>query len=504
MSPVPRPERGMLLKAFLAAFLIIVLTAGASSTAALLKVQELVNPELTKEEERAAPAPVPAPDPPPPPGNAQTMLLLGSDGRWVDEKNGDPPRSDTLMLVRMDPDEKATTVLSIPRDLQVQIPGHGTAKINDAFALGGPSLSAETIKSITGLHIHHIVNVNFKAFREVVNAFKCFYTDVDRTYFHSNVGVPPSQRYAAIDIKAGYQRLCGKKSLDYARFRHADSDLTRAARQQDFLRSAKAQVTTDDFLRDLEKFSKISRKYMQTDKSLRSTKGFLQIAKLAYALREKPVRQVEFPAGFAKGSTADGTEIDYVTSSQPAIAAAVEKFLTGGGTEAKAAKVVPKKAKDRGSVKKAKLVDSTAVAQQARSTLGRKRINSLGFSLMLPRYLTTSGRVPDKDGIRTYSIRDREGTLHRAYRLTVIHNQIDGQYYGVQGTTFKNAPLLAHPSATRTVKGRKLLLFRSGAKLRFVAWRTEKAVYWISNTLNMRLSNDEMLAIASSTKPSST
>jgi LCP family protein required for cell wall assembly len=502
VSPGPRADRRMLLKAFLAGFLIILFTAGASSTAALLKIDDIISGP----EDEGGPAPPPnivPVDPPPAPGNPQTLLLVGSDGRWADEKNGDPARSDTLMLVRLDPDEKATTVLSLPRDLQVQIPGHGLAKINDAFALGGPNLTAQTIKSITGLHIHHIVNVNFKAFREVVNAFNCFYADVDRTYFHSNVGVAPSARYDAIDVKSGYQKLCGIDALDYARFRHADSDLTRAARQQDFLRAAKGQVTTNQFLRDVKKFSRIARRYMQTDKDLRSTKGFLQIAKLAYALKDKPVRQVEFPAGFAKGSTADGLEIDYVTSSQPQIAAAVERFMTGGGTEAKAAKVVPKKKKDRGSVKKAQLVDASTAMQAARSTLGRKRIQSLGFSFMLPRYLTSNGRVPDgKDGIRTYSVRDRDGKLHRAYRLVVTHNQLDGQYYGVQGIAWKNPPILDNPSVTRTVKGRKLLIFRAGAKLRLVAWKTDKAAYWVSNTLNSKLSNAEMLALASSVKTS--
>ena len=253
----------------------------------------------------------------------------------------------------------------------------------------------------------------------------------------------------------------------------------------------------------MPKFSRIAKQYMQTDKNLRKKSGFLQIAKLAYALRERPVRQIEFPAGFAKGKTPDGTEIDYVTSSQPAIAAAVERFMTGGGTEAKTAKVVPKRKKDRGSVKKAALVPATSVMQAARSTLGRKRIQSLGFTLMLPRYLTASGRVPDgKKGIRTYSVRDSDGTLHRAYRLVVTHNQLDGQYYGVQGIAWRSPPILDDPSATRTVKGRKLLLFRSGSRLRLVAWKTDKAAYWVSNTLNQKLTNAEMLALASSVKTS--
>ena len=73
-----------------------------------------------------------------------------------------------------------------------------------------------------------------------------------------------------------------------------------------------------------------------------------------------------------------------------------------------------------------------------------------------------------------------------------------GQFYGVQGTTWRNPPLLASPSEVKRVRGRRLELFRSGKRLRFVAWRTDTAAYWISNTLNLKLDNDEMLAMAAS------
>ena len=73
-----------------------------------------------------------------------------------------------------------------------------------------------------------------------------------------------------------------------------------------------------------------------------------------------------------------------------------------------------------------------------------------------------------------------------------------GQYYGVQGTTWQNPPILDNPSETRTVAGKRLVLFYTGHKLAVVAWRTPKGAYWISNTLTADLSNGQMLAIASS------
>ena len=78
-----------------------------------------------------------------------------------------------------------------------------------------------------------------------------------------------------------------------------------------------------------------------------------------------------------------------------------------------------------------------------------------------------------------------------------VNNQL-GQYYGVQGTTWLRAPILADPGGNRTINGKHLMLYFAGSKLAMVAWRTGGAVYWISNTLTQNLSNSQMLAIASS------
>jgi anionic cell wall polymer biosynthesis LytR-Cps2A-Psr (LCP) family protein len=179
----------MLVRSVLAATLIVLLTCAASATALLLKIDEVLPPEPAKGSDKVIPTHVA----PTRPGKPQTIMLLGSDKRWRDGDD-DPVRSDTMMLVRLDPKQRATTVLSIPRDLKVAIRGHSVAKINDAYALGGPDLAIQTVRDLTGLKIHHVVNVNFKGFRSAINLFDCFYVDVDRRYFHSNVGVPPSQR----------------------------------------------------------------------------------------------------------------------------------------------------------------------------------------------------------------------------------------------------------------------------------------------------------------------
>jgi polyisoprenyl-teichoic acid--peptidoglycan teichoic acid transferase len=486
VNAAPERERRVLWRSFAAAVLIVLLTAGASATAALLKLDTIITP----------PDDPRFPDPRIPfskakPGKPQTILLMGSDKRWKDQSD-DPARSDTLMLIRLDGKQDATTVLSIPRDLRVEIPGHGSAKINDAYALGGAKLAVETVQALTGLEINHTVNVNFRGFRKVVNLFDCFYVDVDRDYFHSNKGVPFGQRYDAIDIDPGYQPLCGQKALDYARYRHGDSDLTRAARQQDFLRFAKDQVSTSELIDDIEKLARTFFDAAETDRNLRTTSGFLRLSKVALGASDLPIRQLQFPATFVKGEQ-NGQEVDYVEASPGEIAETVDLFMHGGRDKAKPRPLVKRKPKKL--AEDANMVDAR---ERGRQAIRRIRERA-GFTVRFPQFLTQQGRYgEDEDAARTYGLRDRGGTLHRAYRIVVAENPQDGQFYGVQGTTWRNPPLLASPSEVQRVRGRRLELFRSGRRLRFVAWRTDKAAYWISNTLNLKLSNDEMLALAAS------
>ena len=232
-TAAPRPGRGNLKRAALGGLLIVLLTATTVASAALLEVDQLV--QIVKRQGHKIVGidnVLSGVDG----GSAQTILVIGSDKRYKTIQQGAPARSDTIILARLDPDKGATAVLSIPRDLRVPIPGGGTSKINVAYSLGGPKKVVETVKQLTGLPITHVMEVNFGGFSRAVNKLGCVYTDVDHRYYHSNVGVPRGAMYAEIDIKPGYQKLCGQKSLDFVRYRHGDSDFVRSARQQDFLR----------------------------------------------------------------------------------------------------------------------------------------------------------------------------------------------------------------------------------------------------------------------------
>src|SRR5918992_1550133 len=152
------------------------------------------------------------------PGKPQTIMIIGSDKRARTARDAEDGygRSDTVILVRLDPDKEATAIMSLPRDLKVEIPGHGTDKLNAAYSLGGLKLTLKTVKQFTGLSINHVVNIDFGGFRRAINALNCVYADIDRRYFNDNTG---PEQYATIDLRPGYQKLCGQDALDYVRFR---------------------------------------------------------------------------------------------------------------------------------------------------------------------------------------------------------------------------------------------------------------------------------------------
>ena len=243
-QPPPKPKRYWW-RFTLAAVVIVVASAAATATSALLYVESIAhalshNHVLESKVQKYLSQTNG--------GDPQNILIIGSDKRASEPE--DPGRSDTTILLRLDPDQNTISLMSIPRDLKVEIPGVGTDKFNAAFAYGGPKLTLQVVKEMTGLPINHVVNVDYLGFVRAVDAIECVYVDVDRRYYHSNVGVSASEEYAEINIQPGYQLLCGKKALQYVRYRHTDTDLVRAARQQDFLSDARERVPIADLVLD--------------------------------------------------------------------------------------------------------------------------------------------------------------------------------------------------------------------------------------------------------------
>ena len=145
------------------------------------------------------------------------------------------------MLIRLDPDKGLISMMSIPRDLKVEIPGVRHRQVQRSVFLRRHQADPADGQGTDRPADQPRVNVDFLGFAQGVYAIGCVYTDVDRRYYHSNVGVPPAEQYAEINVQPGYQLMCGKQALDYVRYRHTDTDIVRSARQQDFLSQARQQ-----------------------------------------------------------------------------------------------------------------------------------------------------------------------------------------------------------------------------------------------------------------------
>ncbi len=478
----PRPARRMVKKFILGGVLIVLFSAAAVASTLLLEVHN----DLGFVQEGSTPIPgvqgvlddVPA-------GKPQTILLLGSDRRFGDGK-GNPPRSDTIIVVRLDPDKKATAIMSIPRDLKVAIPGHGVHKINEAYRDGGPNLAVRTVRDLLDIDIHHVVNINFGGFARAVNRLNCVYADVDRRYFNDNTG--PGENFATIDLKAGYQKLCGQDSLDYVRFRHEDSDFVRAKRQQQFLGQAKEQIGLGKIFGDREELLKIFGRYTQTDIAQSNDAAILRLLKLAYESSKTPLTEIAFPA-------TDSADRTFVEISEQALAQTVQRFLEVRGTTQSGA--------GAGGSSKGKTIKkrgALAPGLVARKDEGETRVIDIAAKLPeLPVYfpsarLATGGYAGSP---RSYDLFDRGRHKYRAYRIVLAQGE-SGEYYGVQGTNWMAPPILDNPTDRVRMRNRTYDRYFDGRRIRMIAWKRPNAVYWVSNTLSQKLTNKQMLDIARS------
>src|SRR5437764_791017 len=159
---------------------------------------------------------------------------------------------------------------------------------------GGMLLAAETIKKqvFPGLVLNAIVDVNFKGFIKVVDALGCAYVNVDHRYFNQNLGTTETN-FTSINLQPGYQKLCYENALNYVRYRHTDSDFVRVARQQDFVRSLREQISPEDVIGQIDTVAKaVGHAIASTVTG--SGEELLKLAKLIAFSQSKPLRQVKF------------------------------------------------------------------------------------------------------------------------------------------------------------------------------------------------------------------
>jgi polyisoprenyl-teichoic acid--peptidoglycan teichoic acid transferase len=438
-----------------------------------------------------------------PSSGAQTILILGSDRR-NQEISGKFGLSDTTMLLRLDPDRNAIALLSLPRDLKVPIPGFGTDRLNAAYALGGPKLTLKTVKRLTGLQVNHLVNVDFTGFARAVNAIGCVYVDVDHRYFHQNGPYASASDYAEINLQPGYQALCGFDALSFARYRHTDNDIVRAARQQAFLREARAKVPPSRLIDDRKKLIRIFTTYTSSD--INDWQSMLEVLKLFFDLRGAQIKEIHFEGHLGPS---------YVTASHSEIETAVRQFLGSestpgpqGSTAKPAKKVTPEQPPDftkstpaaaknkKGSRVSTNLVETTYGKQLAQAIRARK----LKVPVYYPTQLEVGSDYAQKP--RAYKVNgkgdDSPPHSERAAYKWVFSLPTLGDYYGFMGTRWKDPPILDNPTNERTIGDRTYKLYYDGDRLRMVAWETDQGSFWLSNSYIETVPNADMLKIAQS------
>jgi LCP family protein required for cell wall assembly len=164
------------------------------------------------------------------------------------------------MIVRTDPDNHRIALLSIPRDLRVEIPGHGLNKVNAAYAFGGPTLAIRTVQALTGIQLNHVVVVDFSKFKDVINTLGGVTIDVPKPILSNKFECPfgtkaRCDRWPGWRFRKGEQTMNGRRALIYARVRvnqldPSDNDITRGERQQAVVQALADEITSfSTFLR---------------------------------------------------------------------------------------------------------------------------------------------------------------------------------------------------------------------------------------------------------------
>ncbi len=548
-------------------------------------------------EERAAQAvldSVPAADQP------AVAMLIGHDKR----AGGDAAiaeRSDTVMLVRADPVAQTISLLSFPRDLRVELtPCKGFApragRINEAFTDCGPRGTIETVRKLTGVPINYFITVDFRAFTQIVNDLGGVYVDVDRRYFNDNRGLPQGSTYATIDVHAGYQRLEGSDALAFVRYRHTDSDVYRNARQQEFVKGVKQQVSGLSAAWKLRGIVNAITSHVTVGSGGRKEldlETVLSYAKLAYELPSGNVSQARIEglqenasyellasssaiedavaafinpdpeAGSKAASAALGEKPRSRTRKGPPASRVTVEVLNGNGVAGAAddaAYLLSRRgyqAVNGGNADRqdyfetvirydadvdgaqgaaedmAKLFGDAEIEEappaeelgtmlrvvvgqtfqgtlapapkdatptrrpprvvkdpQSAAPLLQRAQRKVDFPLLVPTVRETGSRLADVEPMRVYRL-NGDGAVR------LVYNGPSGlDYWGIQQTSWTDAPILEGPTVTRRIGAREYHLYFNGPRLHMVAFEENGAVYWVSNSLLDALSNETMLAIA--------
>jgi LCP family protein required for cell wall assembly len=266
-----------------------------------------------------------------PTGRDLTFLVVGSDSReGIEDLTFFGPaggeRGDVIMMVRLDATSGEARILSVPRDLWVEIPGFGEDKINAAFSYGGPSLMVQTIRENLGIQVNHYVEIDFVGFIDMVNQLG----GIEMTFAY-----PARDKNSGLNIDAGTQILDGEQALAFARSRKYEeyqgeqwvsvdaSDLGRAARQQQVVGAILSKLKSPSSIAEAGDIAGSMAENMTVDANLAGS----SIGSLAWNFRGVITGGIEGQTLPVYGDTVGGASV--VMADEPEATAVVEGFLTG-------------------------------------------------------------------------------------------------------------------------------------------------------------------------------
>jgi polyisoprenyl-teichoic acid--peptidoglycan teichoic acid transferase len=237
---------------------------------------------------------------------------------------------------------------------------------------------------------------------------------------------------------------------------------------------------------------RVFREYFRFDRKFMTTKNLAGLLKTGVylAVNDAPLNQVALPGITESEDPAADTRL-FVSMDN--IAAAYDDFMTGEKSSNPKRSSLPQRA-PKG--KAAKRVTGLINGRPAGENLAVAAAKKLDFPFYFPGQITNRTQYV-RDTPRVYRLEDEDGQRQQAYRIVAYMGE-PGEYWGVQGMTWRDPPILANPDRIRREKGRELLLFYDGSKLRMVGWKTPRGAYWVSNTLGRKISNSRLIAMAAS------
>jgi LCP family protein required for cell wall assembly len=252
----------------------------------------------------------------------ESVLIMGSDARPDELTRGEVGRTDTLMLVVGDRAAPRVALLSVPRDLWVDIPGYGQERINAAYEFGGGQTAKQTVSNVIGQPVERYLVIGLQGVRDVVDAVGGVDITVPQA-IHDDAYPTDDYGYKTVDIPAGRQHMDGETALEYARTRHQDSDFARTARQQQVVAAVRNAMLNP------VNWPRIPAVLAATSRSIKTDLTPLDAIALGAAIVRSPGEADHLVIDTSLANVVTGEDGAYLLEPKPTLKPAVARFLAG-------------------------------------------------------------------------------------------------------------------------------------------------------------------------------